>query len=141
MTARRPKIYIDENLPHQIGSALNRAFRSAIFSSYKEERLTRVLDLPLFDVLRDRAFDVIVTRDLQQTISDSERRGLRDARLHWVGVREPERASGLGFYSAILSAVAATVPIVLSSIDVPPRAYHVICEDLRWETPIRSEPI
>jgi hypothetical protein len=139
VTDNRARIYIDENLPHQLAGALGRAFRQAIFSSHKDEKLTGVLDLPLFTELQARRFGVIVTRDIAQTIDADERKGLRGAGLHWVGVREPKSASGLEFYSAIVSSIAASVPTLLADITSPPRAYYVECEHLKWQQPIRSE--
>lgn len=141
MTDARARIYIDENLPHQLAGALGRAFRQAVFSSHKDEKLTGVLDLPLFNQLQARRFGVIVTRDIAQSIDVQERDGLRNASLHWVGVREPKSAAGLEFYSAIVSAIAASVPTVLASVSQPPRAYFVECEHLRWQQPIRSEAL
>lgn len=141
MTAQRPRVYIDENLPHQVAPALHAAFRSAIFLSHKDEGLTGVLDLPLFEHLRERSFDVIVTKDIAQTITTAERDGLRAAGLHWVGVREPQKVNGLRFHSAIVSAVAASVPTVLREISSAPRAFFVHCEHLQWSEPIASEPL
>lgn len=139
MSTERPRIYIDESLPHQLAPALGKAFRRATFSSHKAERLTGVLDLPLFETLAARQFDVIVTKDLAQTLSPSERRGLRRAPLHWVGLREPEKARGVAFYGAIVSALAASVPTVMEDIARPPSAYFVRCEHLQWQEPIHIE--
>jgi len=120
---------------------LSHAFRRAIFSSHKEEGLTGVLDLPLFETLRDRDFDVIVTKDIAQTITRSEREGLRAAGLHWVGVREPRNVRGIHFHSAILSAIAAGVPTFTGDIGAAPRAYFIHADHLRWETPIQCEDL
>lgn len=117
------------------------AFRSTIFSSHKDEGLTGVLDLPLFEVLRERKFNIIVTRDIAQSMTKVERDGLRAAGLHWVGVREPRSARGLHFHSAIVSAIAASVPIITRHVDAEPRAFFVHCEHLQWTTPIASEPL
>ncbi|QYG12881.1 hypothetical protein [Microbacterium sp. PAMC22086] len=141
MSITRPRVYIDENLPHQIAGSLARAFRSAIFSSHKDEKLTGVLDLPLFEQLQDREFDAIITRDIAQSITTTERDGLRAAGLHWVGVREPKSAAGLAFHGAILSSVAATIPTLLAGFASTPRAYFVECEHLKWQQPIRVEPL
>lgn len=141
MSVTRPRVYIDENLPHQIAGSLARAFRSPIFSSHRDEKLTGVLDLPLFEALQDRAFDAIITRDITQSVTPSERDGLRAAGLHWVGVREPKAAVGLEFHSAILSSVAAAIPTLLAGVASSPRAYFVECEHLRWKQPIRFEAL
>ena len=141
MSVSRPRVYIDENLPHQIAGALSRAFKVVIFSSHMDEKLTGVLDLPLFEQLQDRKFDAIITRDIAQTITGVERDGLRDAGLHWVGVREPKSASGLDFYSAIVSSIAASIPTVLAGFKAPPHAYFVECEHLKWQQPIRVEAL
>lgn len=141
MSADRPRVFIDENLPHQIAGSLGRAFRNPIFLSHKDEKLTGVLDLPLFEVLQARGFDAIITRDIAQSMTTTERDGLRSAGLHWVGIREPISAAGLEFHSAILSSVAATIPTLLAGLASPPRAYFVECEHLRWRQPIRVEAL
>ncbi|MFJ6532539.1 hypothetical protein [Microbacterium sp. NPDC091662] len=139
MSIARPRVYIDENLPHQISGSLAKAFRNPIFSSHKDEGLTGVLDLPLFEKLKDRKFDAIITRDIAQSITTSERDGLRAAGLHWVGIREPRTAVGLEFHSAILSSVAATIPTLIRGFASAPQAYFVECEHLRWKQPIHVE--
>lgn len=141
MTAERPRVYVDENLPHQVAPALMSAFRTAIFSSHKDEGLTGTLDLPLFETLRERRFDVILTKDIAQTITPTEREGLRAAGLHWVGVREPRKARGIHFHSAIVSAIAASVPVVTRDIGAAPRAFFIHCEHLQWTQPISSEEL
>lgn len=117
------------------------AFRSTIFSSHKDEGLTGVLDLPLFEALSERRFNVIVTRDITQSITRAERNGLRAAGLHWVGVREPRFARGLHFHSAIVSAIAASIPTVVKDVSAAPRAFYVHCEHLQWTQPIASEAL
>lgn len=139
MTGDRTRVYVDENLPHQVAPALMAAFRSTIFSSHKDEGLTGVLDLPLFEVLRKRKFNVIVTRDIAQSMTAAERDGLRAAGLHWVGVREPRSARGIHFHSAIVSAIAASVPVITRDVGAAPRAFFVQCEHLQWTNPIASE--
>lgn len=141
MSADRPRIFIDENLPHQLAPALGKAFRRAIFSSHAAERLSGTLDLPLFAELSSREFNVLITKDLAQLAKAEERDGIRNADLHWVGVREPDSAKGIDFYGALLSALAATVPAVIKGIASPPHAYYVHCEHLQWNPPIRSERI
>lgn len=141
MSIARPRVYVDENLPHQIAGSLARAFRNPIFSSHKDEGLTGVLDLPLFEQLQSRDFDAIITRDIAQSITVSERDGLRAAGLHWVGIREPQSAVGLDFHSAILSSVAATIPTLIRGFASVPQAYFVECEHLRWKQPIRAEAL
>lgn len=141
MSITRPRVYIDENLPHQIAGSLRHAFRNPIFSSHKDEGLTGVLDLPLFEQLRERNFDAMITRDIAQSISAEERDGLRSAGLHWVGVREPRSVAGLEFHSTILSSVAATIPTLIRGFASAPQAYFVECEHLRWKQPIHVEAL
>lgn len=141
MSGDRPRLYIDENLPHQLAGALSKAFRRPIFRSHIEEHLTGVLDLPLFNELHLRRFDIIITKDLAQSHVIDERDGLRDAGLHWVGVREPKSARGLEFYSSVVSSIAASMPFVLERFQQPPHAFFVECESLKWNRPIHNEPL
>lgn len=87
------------------------AFRTAY-----QEKLSGYDDIPLFEELRERRFDAIITRDKNQLRDPEERNALRAANLHWIGHQEP-KVQGLEIISTLGAGYLAAFPHVLNGLD------------------------
>lgn len=119
MSSPRQRLFLDENIPYKLAASLRFVFKQATFSSHREEALTSTLDVPLFKELGERGFTGIITQDYNHLINKLERDGLRDARLHWIGLRQPE-TRGIMYQAELVSALASILPeLILNPRDVP----------------------
>lgn len=82
------KFYLDENFPPGIINTIALIHDEHIFRSWQDEGLESTLDVPLFAALRERGFDVLVTRDRAQLRNIDERAALMKSGLVWVGLAD-----------------------------------------------------
>lgn len=82
------KFYLDENFPPGILDTIAMIHAEHAFRSWQDEGLKSMLDVALFGTLRDRGFDVLVTRDRAQLSNPDERAALVRSGLVWVGLRD-----------------------------------------------------
>lgn len=82
------RFYLDENFPPGILATIAMIHDEHDFKSWQDEGLESMLDVPLFGTLRDRGFDVLVTRDRAQLKNPEERSALLQSGLVWVGLRD-----------------------------------------------------
>jgi hypothetical protein len=136
----RPKFFIDENLPAEYAASLRRPFKAGLYSSYLDEGLRRTDDVDIFPILRDRGFTAIITQDRNQLFYEEERRGLRAARLHWVGLVDVQ-GKGIRFHSQALSALATVLPDLIRSDLTAPHAFYVTPDHSKAMRPVAAEPI
>lgn len=119
------KFYIDENLSPLVGEPVERVFRRHRFRTPAQEHLLGVLDIPLFQDLRSRDFNVIITHDVRQLEeNDGERAALRYAGLHWVGLGDPHEP-GVDGVALQAAALLAAFPQILPELDTAPSAFHI----------------
>lgn len=113
------KFFIDENLPPLLAKPISTLFRQHTFRTFKDENLGGTKDIPLFDELRSRRFDAIITNDAKQVVyNEPERRSLHENGLHWVGLSRPA-TSGLHLIAAWTAGVTAALPHILDSLADP----------------------
>lgn len=113
------KFFIDENLPPALAGPINMLFRQHTFRTFQDENLGGTKDIPLFEELRSRHFDVIITKDANQVVySEPERRSLYDNTLHWIGVPQPA-TRGLHLIAAWTAGITAALPHILEAIADP----------------------
>jgi hypothetical protein len=118
------KIYVDECLPHWLAKPLAEIFKKHTFKSSHTENLWGMEDVPLFQELGMRDYDLIITEDARQLLSGDERGGLRDAGLTWVGVPQPE-TSGYHSISEIMSTVVTGLPFIFADSTEAPQAFRL----------------
>ena len=82
------RFYLDENFPPGLLDTISLIHEEHVFRSWQDEGLESMLDVPLFETLRDRGFDVLVTRDRAQLSNPDERVALLKSGLVWVGLRD-----------------------------------------------------
>lgn len=82
------RFYLDENFPPGVLSTIALIHDDHDFRSWQDEGLKSMLDVPLFQTLRERSFDVLVTRDRSQLTNPEERAALVRSGLVWVGLRD-----------------------------------------------------
>lgn len=115
--------FIDENLSQSLSPLLAAIFRRERFKTASQAVLLATDDVDLFQELRARDFDCIITQDKMQLENPDERAGLRDAGLHWLGLPEMHLggAAGLAAQAAMAGRAVATV---LDEWAELPTAYH-----------------
>ena len=113
--------FVDENLPPLIARSLAAIFAHHRFRSAADEHLNGVDDVHLCADLAARDFEVIITSDRNQLAHDHERRALKDAHLHWIGL-PPITARGAAMVAAQLSLIAPAVAELLSTWPEDPTA-------------------
>ena len=82
-------------------------------------------DEPLFVELAARGYDAIVTRDRNQLVDPGERRGLREASLHWIGYKAKSHPGILGL-ALETSTIVSGLPYVLRSNLAQPTAFRLM---------------
>jgi PIN domain-containing protein len=111
------KFFLDENLPSALAQPVNVLFHKHVFRTSADEGLGGMKDIPLFNELRDRDFDVIITSDANQVVrNDPERRVLHDNKIHWIGVAQPA-TKGLHLLATWNANITAAMPHILSEIN------------------------
>lgn len=119
------KLYIDENLSPLVSEPVQRVYRRHQFRIPAQEHLHGVLDIPLFQDLRSREFDAIITHDVRQLEErEDERAALRYAGLHWIGLADPDEA-GVNGLALQAGALLAAFPRILPELSTVPSAFHV----------------
>lgn len=121
MTWQR-SFYIDENLTPALKAPLSKIFTSCTFRTPADEHMIGVQDIELFDELRERDYDAIITGDARQLERVDERDGLRKAGLHWIGFSRL-RSAGQGLLSLEAATILGGLPHVLSNWADTPTAY------------------
>ena len=120
----RRKIFVDENLPPLVASALSATFKKHLFRSATDESLRSVEDVVLCRDLADRDYDAIITGDRNQLVNTPERVALREAGLHWIGLPAVE-ATGVEQIAAQLSLTVPAVADLLTSWPEEPTALRL----------------
>lgn len=107
------RFFIDENARIELATYLSHLYPDHTYLTFQDEKLSGVDDIPLFQVLADRRFDVIISGDKQQlNKSKDEWPALQRSGLHWVGMPAGKLPGVEGIALAIAAAVAA-FPLVL----------------------------
>lgn len=135
----RPKFFVDENLPHDYANAFRKPFKSAIFSSHVEEKLSATEDVDIFRVLQERGFTAILTADRRQLHDPIERDALRTANLHWVGVGGIE-SRGVEFHADAIASLLEVIPQLILDAPSVPHSFHVTPES-RHRIKLVASPI
>lgn len=127
--------FIDENLMPRLESSLAGLFPKHRFRHASTENLLGVEDVSLFDDLRQREFDAIITLDKQQLAKPSEYQKLAECGLHWIGFAHPS-AGGLKAIAFQVATISMGLPFVLDSWNELPTAYRL--HDLTLREPVMT---
>ncbi|MFL1999482.1 hypothetical protein [Microbacterium sp. A1-JK] len=119
---------------------MRRPFKAGLYRSYIDEDLRRTDDVDIFPVLQQRGFTAIITQDRNQLFYEEERRGLREAGLHWVGLVDV-KGKGIRFHSQALSALATVLPDLIGSTLATPHAFYVTPDHSKALRTVVAEPI
>ena len=116
------KVYLDENLPPFLAQPLSVVYADHTFSTWHDEGLQGVEDIPLYTALRERGFHAIVTRDRAQLKDSSERSAVAASGLRWVGVAD-KRLQGLEQITITVSTLIAGMRFVFDHVPDGPTSY------------------
>lgn len=116
------KFFLDENIPSKLADPLSVVYRDHQFGTTFSENMEGVLDLELFEVIRSRGYDAIITKDGAQLNNPDERRAIFDQGLHWIG-HKMKRHPGTTGFALESSTVVAGLAYVLQDWRHEPHAY------------------
>jgi hypothetical protein len=128
------KIFLDENLSHEMTAPLGAIFKAHRFKACRGEGLVGYYDEPLFEELGARDFGAIITLDAKQLENAGEREGLRQAGLHWIGLTQPA-GSGLAVLAGLAAMVIAGLPHVLDDWRTEPHIYRLSSGVVNYSRP------
>jgi len=138
MSDGRHKFFVDENIPPACADIFRKPFKRALFRSCADEELLGMKDVALFRTLSDRGFSVIITHDKNQLFHADELNGLRDARLHWVGI-DKIKGSGASYYSQLIAALSLAIPRIIAGDISDPHRFMVSSDPARMERQLSIE--
>lgn len=120
------KFLLDENITPDAAAAVRAIYFGHEWVSAHDNRgrYCGVDDLDLFPILASDGFHAIVTQDKAQLRIPEERRGLIDARLHWIGLRS-KGWPGLKGLAMRSSTLLAGLHFVLDDWRPEPHGYYL----------------
>lgn len=138
----RHKLFIDENLPPQIGPVVEQMFRRQLWiRSFQQENTQGMYDVPLIEHLDSLHYHGIITSDFVQVDDNpDERRALREAGFHWIGVPKP-KSRGITQISHITAAVIAAMPRILEEWPDEPTAFRIKSTSISKASAPGREPL
>lgn len=110
------RFLLDENELPAILEPLQYIYKDHHFEWAPREFGSGTLDIPLFERMRERGYDALITRDRNQLANPAERRALAYNRIHWIGHRTPSE-SGVRLLSSLTATYVAAFPHILGALN------------------------
>lgn len=118
------RFFVDENVNSGCLEPLRSTYRTHEFGYAFDEGLSSTNDIPLFELLAERRYDGIITKDREQLRNEDERRALFDAGLHWIGHSAKDH-NGLMGIAIETATVTAGLIFVLNDWRPQPHIYRM----------------